>query len=59
MNFSAWDTYPEARKKHKLEEMIEEIEEKEMPLESYLLTHSYAKVSEDDFKILQKWVASR
>jgi len=59
LNFSEWDTYSEDRKEHKLEEIIEEVEEKEMPLESYLLTHSEAKVSEDDFKILQKWVANR
>lgn len=59
LNFSEWGLYPEDRKEHKLEEMIEEVEENEMPLKSYLLTHSEAKVSPSDFKVLEEWVTSR
>ena len=32
LNFSDWDTYPIKRKDHKLDEVIEMVEDKEMPL---------------------------
>ncbi|MBJ2172940.1 heme-binding domain-containing protein [Aureibaculum sp. A20] len=51
-NFSIWDTYSDKKKDHKLEENIEMIEEKEMPLESYLPMHPEAKLSEEQQKEL-------
>lgn len=38
-NVSEWDSYDEERKKHKLEEIVEEIEMKEMPLKPYTWIH--------------------
>ena len=45
LNFSEWATFTDKRKKHKLEECFEMVEEAEMPLESYLITHGEAKLS--------------
>ncbi|WP_010523271.1 heme-binding domain-containing protein [Aquimarina agarivorans] len=39
LNFSEWDKYPEARQLHKLAEVHEEVEENEMPIKAYKLTH--------------------
>ncbi len=46
LNFSIWNTYSLKRKTKKLEESIEEIEEENMPLNSYLILHSEAKLNE-------------
>lgn len=52
LNFSLWADYPKGKIDHKLEECSEETEEGEMPLNSYTWTHSDAKLSEDDKKLL-------
>ncbi len=46
LNLSLWTTFSDKKRNHKLEEMIELIEKKEMPLESYLPMHSEAELSE-------------
>lgn len=55
LNFSEWGTFKEKRKNHKLEECFEMIEEAEMPLESYLITHGEAKLSEAEKADLITW----
>ena len=35
LNFSAWNTYELKKKDHKFEELIEEVQEGEMPLKEY------------------------
>jgi hypothetical protein len=40
---------------HKLEEVIEQVKEGEMPMESYTLIHKDAKLSEDDKALLVGW----
>ena len=44
-NFSEWGNYDLKKKKHKLEELIEMVEEGEMPLNSYTWAHSEANLS--------------
>jgi len=56
LNFSLWNQYSTKRKVHKLEECIEMINEQEMPLESYILTHSEAKLSDLEIKTLTDWI---
>ena len=56
LNFSAWGTFSEKRKKKKLHEIEEEVEEGEMPLSSYTLTHSDADLSDDQKEVLISWV---
>lgn len=46
LNFSEWGNFSEKRKAKKLEEITEEVEEGEMPMTSYLLMHSEAKMSD-------------
>ena len=52
-NMSAWDSYSVKKKDHKLDELIEEVEEGEMPLDSYTWIHG--NLSEEDKKILIEW----
>ena len=55
LNFSEFATYAPKRQHHKLEETIEMIHEKEMPLKSYLWIHRESKLSETDEKTLIRW----
>jgi len=55
LNFSQFATYSPKRAAHAMHEMQEQIEEREMPLESYLLIHGDAKLSEEQAKRLIEW----
>ena len=55
LNFSEWKTYSQKRINHKLEELVEEVEEEEMPLPSYLLLHSNANLSDEEKQLLINW----
>lgn len=52
LNFSTFATYEPKRQAHKLEEATEYVEQKNMPLESYTLGHSDAKLSDEQRKQL-------
>jgi hypothetical protein len=52
-NVSGWDTYSIKKKDHKLEELIEKVEEGEMPLDSYTWIHGDLENSEA--KLLIQW----
>ncbi len=63
LNFSTFATYEPKRQAHKLEEAAEYVEQKKMPLESYTLGHSDAKLSDeqrkqlvDYFRMIQKQI---
>lgn len=55
LNFSKWHTYTEKRRRHKLEECAEMLENGEMPLASYKLTHPEARLSDDERTLLAGW----
>jgi hypothetical protein len=55
-NVSQWDEYSDKKKDHKLEELAEEVEEKEMPLPSYTWTHGDADLSQDQIDAILSWV---
>ncbi len=57
LDFSAWDIYKEGKRKHKLEEVFEEIEEDHMPITVYKITHG--SLSETDKDALLVWAKSR
>ncbi len=57
VNFSEWDGYTDRRKKFKLREVIEMVEEKEMPLESYTWMHSDARLDEQQRQRLIEWAS--
>jgi hypothetical protein len=55
LNFSVWSTYETNRKRRKLDQICEQITEKEMPLPSYLWIHRDATLSDEDIKTLCDW----
>ena len=55
MNFSVWNTYTPKRKMKKLDEICEQLEQREMPLPSYLWIHRYSELSESQSKALCDW----
>lgn len=56
LNFSEWATFTSKRKNHKLKEMMEVLDEGEMPLKSYLIMHGNAKVSAEQVEQLKSWI---
>ena len=54
-NASAWSDYNDKKKDHKLEELIEEVEEGEMPLNSYTWTHADARLTEAQMEAVIAW----
>jgi len=54
-NVSKWNEYSTKKKDHKLEELIEEVEEGHMPLDSYTWIHG--TLSKDDQKTLMEWAS--
>jgi hypothetical protein len=59
LNFSEWHNYSLDKKAHKLEECVEMVEEKFMPLKSYTWMHPEAKLSDEDRIALIAFVKSR
>ena len=57
-NVSQWDAYSMKKKDHKLDELIEELEEESMPLASYTWTHKEAQLSENQVQTLVDWANS-
>ena len=55
LNFSEWESYSLKKKDHKLEELIEMVEKKEMPLPSYTWTHKDAILTEAQTEALINW----
>jgi len=55
LNFSNWVGNSVKRKDHKFEELIEEVEEKEMPLASYTWTHGEAKLTDVQINSVVNW----
>lgn len=56
LNFSTFAVYETKRQAHKLEECIEMIEKKEMPLESYYIGHQDAKLTDVQRQELVKYL---
>jgi hypothetical protein len=57
-NFEEFGSYSTKRQLHKLEELIEEVEEDKMPLPSYRRIHSEARLTPDEVNSLITWTAS-
>ena len=55
LNFSAFGKYSPEKAVDKLEESIEEINDEEMPLPSYRLTHADARLTADQKRQLADW----
>jgi len=55
LNFDEFNSYTSKKKKHKLDEVIEVIQDDEMPLASYTLIHRNAVLSEENKVALVTW----
>lgn len=55
LNFSDFAAFNSRYKSHKLDEIMELVKEREMPLKSYLITHSEARLSDAQRKEIGKW----
>lgn len=55
LNFNKFGTYAPKKQDHKMEEVIEMVEQDEMPLNSYLWIHRNAQLSAADKKALIDW----
>lgn len=55
LNFSEFATYKTKRKLHKLDEVVEMMEEGEMPLSSYTLIHKNAVLSKAQVQLVVDW----
>lgn len=52
LNFNEWADYSNRRKRSKLKSIVNQIEDDEMPLDSYTLIHRDAILSEEDKKAI-------
>jgi hypothetical protein len=55
LNFSEWGRYDARTRREFAEEMLEEIEEGEMPLWDYELAHPEARLDEAQVAVLRAW----
>ncbi|WP_027387848.1 heme-binding domain-containing protein [Chryseobacterium gregarium] len=55
LNFSTFAMYEPKIQAHKLQECIEMVEKKEMPMESYFIGHQDAKVTDEQRKVLIRY----
>ncbi|RYE23800.1 MAG: cytochrome C [Sphingobacteriales bacterium] len=55
LNFSQFASYSGKKKAHKLEEIVEQVEQNEMPLNSYTWMHKDAKLTEAEKVDLVNW----
>ncbi|MBC7383738.1 MAG: heme-binding domain-containing protein [Bacteroidia bacterium] len=59
LNFSEFATYKRKRQLHKLEEIGEQLEKKEMPLKPYLIMHTNATLTLYQATQLNEWAKQR
>jgi hypothetical protein len=55
LNFSKWNEYSLKKKEHKMDELYEEVEKGEMPLNSYTWTHSEANLTQEEIDAIVTW----
>ena len=58
LNFSIWGTYNSRKADHKLEECVEMVSEEEMPMYSYTIMHSKAKLTNEQRTLLVNYFNS-
>ena len=55
LNSDEFNAYSTKERLHKLYEVIETIKDNEMPLKSYTIIHSNAKLSDSDKQEIEAW----
>ena len=54
-NISNWDTYSIEMKDHKIDEVMETVENNSMPFPSYTWTHKDAVLTQDQKQLIEDW----
>ena len=57
LNFSEFGTYSKRKQANKLRSLAETINDGSMPISSYTIMHTDAKLSEENKKLITGWVA--
>ena len=57
LNFSTWKAYRPDKQARLLEDVVEEVDEEEMPPWYYLLFHREARLSDEERESLRRWIA--
>lgn len=55
LNLSTWGRETAGEQDHKLEELVEYVEDREMPLRSYMLGHPEARITDQEREALVAW----
>lgn len=55
INFSDLSSFDKRKLDHRLSDIAEQVEKKEMPLSSYTLIHTYAKLDSGQIQIIKAW----
>ena len=58
LNFSEWTTYNKDQQEHIINDLKEVLNDREMPLKSYLLIHKDTKLTENQYQIMYDWANS-
>ena len=58
LNFSEWEKLDADEKAEMLEEIAEEVEEGEMPMKIYPITHPKARLSDENREEIENWALS-
>lgn len=58
LNFNEFKTYNQKKASHKLEEVMEVLEDGAMPIKSYVWLHSEAKVTPEEVQSINNWIQS-
>ena len=58
LNFSDFAQYSPRRMKNKFKAIADQVEKREMPLKSYLLLHSVARLSDGQIQLIKNWTDS-
>lgn len=58
LNFSEFKNYEEKRALHKLEEIVEAVNDGWMPLDSYIWMHKHARVTTQEAAAITEWARS-
>lgn len=56
LNFSEWETLKPEKKADLAEEILEEVEEGQMPPKDYIFLHSNSKLDQEEIEVLRDWL---
>ncbi|PWN71638.1 cytochrome C [Chryseobacterium phosphatilyticum] len=56
LNFNEWGHYSDRKQANKLESILNQIQQKKMPLPSYIYLHHGAKLSEKQIEEMASWI---